>query len=362
MTRISKFRTVLASATVAAVAIGVAGLAPAAAQPVPEDLTTMPPVPTSYQPGKTPWGDPDLRGTWPIDNIASLFLQRSPQHGDRFWLTEEEYQQRLAQAAGSDERYAAEDQAGRIGMGHWVESDASGRRTSLLVDPADGRLPAFTDYGKNMMAIGRSSWVAGQTYDWTTDFDNWDRCITRAFPASMLPFRYNNGIRVYQAPGFVVIDLEMIHDSRVIPIVKKGEVKHNDGRVKEWMGDSVGYWDGNTLVIETDNIMPGGSPLNMATMGAPPNNVIPTSDEAKAIERLTMQGPDHIIYELTYSDPKVWTKPWTARLDWTRNEEYEFFEYACHEGNVQVRNYITSSRSLRGTEAAMKEGEESAAN
>ena len=362
MTRFSKLRLAAASAALAAAAIGAASLAPAIAQPVPDDLTVMPPVPTDFDPPRTPWGDPDLRGTWPIDNIASLFLQRSPQYGARFWLTDEEYAQRQAQANRSDEAYAAEDEQGKIGMGHWVESDASGRRTSLLVEPANGRLPEFTDYGKNMMAIGRSSWVAGQTYDWTTDFDNWDRCITRAFPASMLPFRYNNGIRVFQAPGFVVIDLEMIHDSRLIPIVEKGKVRHNDGRVKEWMGDSVGYWDGNTLVIETRNIATGGSPLNMATMGAPPANVIPTSEEARVVERLTMQGPDHVIYELTYSDPKVWTAPWTARLDWTRNEDYEFFEYACHEGNVQVRNYITSSRVLRGTAAAMTEDEESAAN
>jgi hypothetical protein len=113
------------------------------------------------------------------------------------------------------------------------------------------------------------------------------------------------------------------------------------------------------LVIEPTNIVAGESvigdatqrgpsPLNMATMGVPPNNTIPTSEEAKVIERISMVGPDSIVYELTYSDPKVFTAPWTARLPWTRNEDYGFFEYACHEGNVQVRNYINASRVERG--------------
>ncbi len=355
--KVSNIRAAMASASLAVVALAGIGLSAAQAQQVPADLTTMPPVPTDYQPAKTAWGDPDLRGTWPIDNIASIFFTRMPQYGDRFWLTDEEFAQRQEQADRSTEAYKAEEESGKMGMGHWVESDASGRRTSLLIDPADGKLPEFTDYAKNMMKIGRSSWVAGQTYDWVTDFDSWDRCITRGFPASMFPFRYNNGIRIHQAPGYVVINLEMIHDARIIPIGKKA---HNDDRVKEWMGDSIGHWEGNTLVIETTNIQPGASPLNMATMGVPPNNVIPTSEEAKVVERLTMTGKDHIVYELTYSDPKVWTKPWTARLDWTRNDDYAYFEYACHEGNVQVRNYINASRATRGTDAAMKADEKAA--
>jgi hypothetical protein len=157
----------------------------------------------------------------------------------------------------------------------------------------------------------------------------------------------------------------MIHDSRIVPVVSKdkwAELQKTrwDPSVRTWMGQSLGYWeDKNTLVIETTNIKAGDSvsedpqargpsPLNMATLGVPPYNTIPTSEEAKVVERLTMTGPDSIVYELTYSDPKVYTAPWTARLDWTRNDNYGFFEYACHEGNVQIRNYINSSRSERG--------------
>jgi hypothetical protein len=339
--------------------------APAAAAPAPADLTKLQPVPDTYQPKKTAWGDPDFTGKWPIDNIASLPFQRPKNYGNRFYLTEEEYQARLKQAAGSDARYEAEDQNNTIGFGHWVESDAAGRATALLVSPADGQLPAFTPEAEKLYKAGRSSWTPNTDYDWTDDFDTWDRCITRGFPASMFPFRYNNGIEIFQSPGHVVINLEMIHDSRVIPVVSKdkwAELQKTrwSPNVRTWMGQSLGYWeDKNTLVIETTNIKAGDSvstdteargpsPLNMATMGVPPNNTIPTSELAKVVERLTMVGPNSITYELTYSDPKVFTAPWTARLDWTRNPDYGFFEYACHEGNVQVRNYINASRASRG--------------
>ena len=357
----------VSSAAAIAVAASLLSASPAAAQAVPADLTVMPPVPTTYQPKKTSWGDPDLRGTWPIDNIASLPMNRPAQFGNRFWLNDEENAARLAQAARSDAAYAAEDKSGKMGMGHWVESDASGRRTNLLVSPANGQLPPMTDAAQALYKAGRSSWTPNTKYNWVTDFDSWDRCVSRGFPASMFPFRYNNGIRVFQSPGYVVIQLEML-GTRVIPIAKAGSGAGAWPQgVEGWLGRSVGHWEGNTLVIETTNLKTGdsaatdtarrnGSPLNMATLGVPPFNTIPTSAQAKVVERLTPTGADSIVYEATYSDPEVFTAPWTARLDWTRNDSYEFYEYACHEGNVQVRNYISSSRA--GTQPVRTEGAE----
>jgi hypothetical protein len=330
------------------------------------DPTKLLPVPQDYHPKKTLWGEPDFTGTWPIDSIASIFFQRPDRFGNRFYLNQEELDAREKDRQGSLKRYEEEDKQGKIGMGHWVESDASGSQTALLIDPPNGKLPAMTPWAQNLYKNGRSSWVNGQPYDWVSDFDTWDRCITRGFPASMLPFRYNNGIRIKQSPGYVVIDLEMIHDSRVIPVAaNKAQFAQLlktrwPANVRTWMGQSLGYWeDDNTLVIETTNIKTGDSvigngydrgpsPLNMATMGVPPNNTIPTSDQAKVVERLTMTGPNAIMYEMTYSDPKVFTAPFTARLPWTRNEKYEFYEYACFEGDVQVRNYINASRTQRG--------------
>ncbi|TIX51564.1 hypothetical protein [Alteraurantiacibacter aquimixticola] len=371
----AKFNSTMGK-VLAAASLAVLAATGASAQQVPEDLTVMPPVPTTFDPPRTAWGDPDLRGMFPIDNIASLPMNRPAQYGDRFWLTDEEYAARQAQANASDERYAAEDEGGTIGFGHWVESDASGRRTSLLASPANGQLPAMTEWAQNLYQSGRSSWTPGTVHQWVDDFDTWDRCVTRGFPASMFPFRYNNGIQVMQAPGYFVINLEMIHDSRIIPIVGSKEemdAMRWPAEVRTWMGQSIGYWEGNTMVIETTNIVAGDSattvvsergpsPLNMATMGVPPFNTIPTSEEAVVVERLTMTGPDSIVYELTYTDPKVYTAPWTARLDWTRNEEYEFFEYACHEGNVQVRNYITAASAGLAAEAADAAAAEAAAN
>ena len=370
MIPLNTLRTTVAGALLAAVSLTSLSAGPAAAQPVPEDLTTMPPVPTDYQPKRTEWGDPDLRGTWPIDNIASLPMNRPAAFGNRFWLTEEENAARLQQIERSAQAYDAEDRAGRIGMGHWVESNSSGRRTSLLVEPATGQLPPMTPHAEALYRAGRSSWTPNTKYNWVTDFDIWDRCVSRGFPAAMLPFRYNNGIRVYQSPGYVTIALEML-GNRVIPIRSGSDPQHWPEAVRGYLGNSVGHWEGNTLVIETTNLIPGdsatansfarnGSPLNMATMGVPPWNTIPTSTKAKVVERLTPTGPDSIIYEMTYSDPEVFTAPFTARLDWTRRDDYEFYEYACHEGNVQVRNYITASRAgtLEEATAADREAAE----
>jgi len=361
MIPLNTLRSTVAGALLAAVSLTSLGAVPAAAQPVPDDLTVMPPVPTDYQPQRTAWGDPDLRGTWPIDNIASLPMNRPASFGDRYWLTDEEFAARQQQMERSAQAYDAEDRADRIGMGHWVESNSSGRRTSLLVEPATGQLPPMTPQAEALYRAGRSSWTPNTKYNWVTDFDIWDRCVSRGFPASMLPFRYNNGIRVYQAPGYVTIALEML-GTRVIPI-RTGNPQHWPEAVETYLGNSVGHWEGNTLVIETTNLKTGdsattnsfarnGSPLNMATMGVPPWNTIPTSEKSKVIERLTPTGPNSIVYEMTYSDPEVFTAPFTARLDWTRNDEYEFFEYACHEGNVQVRNYITASRAGELQEAS----------
>ncbi len=340
-----------------ALAIAAAPLAmlPAGIAAAQSDLTVMPPVSTDFQPERTPWGDPDLRGTWPVNDVAEMPVNRPDQYGDRFFKTEEELAQEQTRADQLETAYQREEEEETIGSGHWIEYLAGSRRTSMLVDPPSGHLPAFTPQAEQVYRAGRSSWTPDTHFDWVTDFDSWDRCVSRGFPASMLPFRYNNGMRIYQAPGYVVINLEML-GTRVIPVA--GQLEPWPQAIEAWLGSSRGRWEGNTLVVETANLKVGdsatrdmharnGSPLNMATRGVPPWNTIPTSEQAKVVERLTMTGADTITYEMTYSDPEVFTAPWTIRYDWTRDDSYEFFEYACHEGNVQVRNYITASRAGR---------------
>lgn len=316
----------------------------------PTDLTVLPNIPNSYQPAKTSWGDPDFRGVWPINDIAEMPVERPARFGDRVWKNNEELAAEGARIEQLETGYKAEEEEETIGMGHWIEYKAGNRRTSMLTLPANGKLPALTPEGIRQTGLNRSSWVPGQTFDWVDDFDSWDRCISRGFPASMLPFRYNNGIRIFQSPGNVTIQLEML-GTRVIPIGENPD--HWPEEVKAWMGDSRGWWeDHNTLVIETRNIQPGASPLNMATRGVPPSNTLQMSDEATVIEKLHMIDANTITYEMHYSDPVIWEAPWALRVNWTRDDTYQFFEYACHAGNVQVRNYITASRAAREEEYA----------
>ncbi|MDB5718380.1 MAG: hypothetical protein JWM38_1807 [Sphingomonas bacterium] len=359
-------RSARAVSAIAVAASFLIGATSAVAQQPPSDLTVLPPVPTSFTPKKTPWGDYDFRGTWPMENINAgrILFQRPKVFGNRVWVNDAELAKRLAAAQKSDSSFGEGEGVaarGTKGLAGWVQNSSFGHRTSMLVSPADGQLPALTPQAQALYKAGRSSWVPGQHYDWVDDFDSWDRCVSRGFPASMYPFRYNNGIRIFQSPGYVVIALEML-GTRVIPIGGNNQWPKN---VESWMGNSRGHWEGKTLVIETTNIKSGdsatrdpfkraASPLNMATQGVPPLNTIPTSTQAKTVERLTMTDENTIVHELTYTDPEVFTAPWTTRIEWNRDEGYQFFEYACHEGNVQLRGYISSSRAQRANAAAGK--------
>jgi hypothetical protein len=278
----------------------------------------------------------------------------------RQWVTPEEFQRRVDAAKRSDSQFATSSNRGvgapgTKGLADWVEHSPFMHRSAMLISPADGQLPPLTPKAEKLFEQGRSSWTPGIEFHWVDDFDTWDRCISRGFPASMFPFRYNNGIRVFQSPGYIVIELEML-GTRVIPITDDIKDFKWPKNVEAWMGDSVAHWEGKTLVIDTTNIKSGDSathdsfkraaaPVNVATQNAPPFNTTPTSPQAHTVERLTMTGPDTITYQVTYTDPEVYTAPWTARLDWTRDDKYQFFEYACHEGDEQVRNYITASKA-----------------
>ena len=338
---------------------------PAGAQASSADPTRLPPTPTDYTPRKTSWGDWDFTGVWPYDNPpqAHILFQRPPGYGDRILLTADEHARRVENAAKSDAAYSRENvgierQAGTQGLVDWIKRSRFAWRTSLLVSPANGQLPPLTAQAQALFSAGRSGWVPKQPYDWVDDFDTWDRCITRGFPASMFPNRYNNALQLFQSPGTITIVLEML-GRRVIPIVSKAEAgRHWPASVEGWMGDSRAYWEGKTLVIDTTNIKSGDSvtrdiarraaaPVIVTMVGGAPRNTIPTSKAAHSIERLTMTGADTILYEITYDDPETFIAPWAAQLEWTRDQGYIMPEYACHEGDVQIRNYISASRATR---------------
>jgi hypothetical protein len=213
------------------------------------------------------------------------------------------------------------------------------RLTSLVVEPANGRLPPLTAEGERKSATMTSSWSA-IPFDKVSDFNALDRCITRGMPASMFPFMYNSGIEIVQSPGYVVIRLELIHETRIIPV---------DGRpplaseVRQWLGESRGHWEGETLVVETTNFN-GESPMLIVGPGAKP---IPTSTSLRITERLTRVAADTIDYELAVEDPVSLTRPWKAAFPWKLDPQYRFFEYGCHEDNTAVRNFIVTSRYER---------------
>lgn len=380
------FRT-LSATLAAASALALAVATPVSAQERPADLATLPPVPTDYSPAMTSWGEPDFTGTFPTENINNghILFQRPAAYGDRFWVTDEEFERRLAAARGQDGNFTQANDSGigasgTQGLEGWFNSTDWTKSTAMLVSPADGQLPDLTPEAMELFKAGRSGWVPGQAYDWVSDFDSWDRCVSRGYPASMYPFRYNNGIRIFQSPGVMTIVLEML-GTRVVKIYDSKEEAQAaawDNHVEAWMGNSRGWWEGKTLVIETTNIVSGdaatrdvyarsASPLNMATqftgtMDVPAFNTVPMSDQAMTVERLTMTGPDTIIHELTYSDPEVYTDSWTTRVAWSRDDDYEFFEYACHEGNYMPRDYISASRAQQARIAAGEEEAVTAAN
>jgi hypothetical protein len=340
---------------------------------------------------KTAWGDPDLQGTWPIPGGINL-VRTCPQAGrggrggpgggaapatppapviqcdpnnPPLWLSDEEWKARLAQAEQLAKVGDASTQAlesgnfGRALLSGVTDPTRPYRQRSTIVDPPTGKLPELTPEGMRRSALMRSSWGLPnevQTWDHWEDFDSWDRCITRGMPTSMMAYRYNNGIKIFQAPGMVVISHEMIHEDRII---------YTDGRKplpavhKHYMGEPRGHWEGNTLVVVSTNYKEGPSGTNLGVYGTPQGiagaNRWPVSDQMKTTERFTRLNNDSMLYEMKVEDPVIMQRPYTVRFPIPKDESYEWWEYACHEGNRTIRDYINTSRAERaaqGTGAA----------
>lgn len=308
-------------------------------QPAPNEGSTA----SAYVAPRTAWGDPALTGMWPIDKLNGTPVQRPEAFGERRYLTDEEYAERVERLHALNARYDNEIATNKMGIGHWAEMGQPNRLTSLVVEPLNGRLPPLTEAGERKSATMTSSW-SDIPFDRVSDFNALDRCVTRGLPASMFPFMYNSGIEIMQSPGYVAIRLEIVHETRIIPV---------DGRpplapeIKQWLGESRGRFEGDTLVIETTNFN-GESPMLIVGPGSKP---IPTSEQLKIVERLTRTAPDTIAYELVVEDPLMLTAPWRAEYPLTLDPEYRFFEYACHEDNSAIRNFIEASRYERAQSA-----------
>jgi hypothetical protein len=303
---------------------------------------------------RTEWGDPDLTGRWPIDYLAGTPSQRPGPLGDQAYMTDEQYAAAIKQSEDALKLYNMEIKADRMGMGHWTERGVPLRQTSLIMEPANGRIPPMTEEGARRAAQQKTSWTE-EVFTWVTDFGPYDRCITRGLPGAMMPGAYNSGIEVWQSPGYAVIKLEMIHEARIIPLAGDGPPP---APVKSWMGFSVGHWEGDTLVVETTNFMPGNHIGTVSGSQRP----VPNSDQMKMVERLTLTGPDTIHYENWVSDPVVLSGPFKLDFPWKRNPDYVQYEYACIEGNEQTRGYIEGTSPFlaerRAARAEMREAGE----
>jgi hypothetical protein len=302
-------------------------------------------VPESTGP-RTAWGKPSLEGIWSYATITPL--QRPEGLADRTFLTaEEEAEQNQSESVRASSERRGELTADRdLALAYnqvWWDRGRSTGRTSLIVDPPDGRLPALTPDAQRRQ-VERRAYRRAHPYDSWEDRPLQERCMTyqRVPP---VPSGYNNTYHIFQTPGQVVIFNEMIHDVRVIPL--DGRVPIH-GSIRQWNGDARGRWEGDTLIVETTNYR-----------DATTWRGFPGSRGLRAVERFTRTGPDTMNYGFTIYDADTYVRPFTVDLPLSRPPGYVIYEYACHEGNHSIANVLAGERVLE--QAAIRTDDATAA-
>ncbi len=289
-----------------------------------------------WQPMRTEWGDPDLEGIWISSNTAALPFQRVGEATDDAAVLRELVDGGAVEAGllneGVPPAPRLEDQ--RLTVSEWRLANRGA--FSLVVEPPDGRLPPLTAEGRiRAERAWRSSVLTRGPWDSAADLGPVERCISRGPLRSMLPAFDYHGVEIVQAPGVVVIRTEAIHEARVIRL-DGGEPLPD--AIRGYMGQSIGRWDGDELVVETAN-------LNGRTGAHLNGNETPTSAELRLVERFVRVAAAAIEYRVTVDDPGTWTAPWTVAFPLTRDDAYLWSEYACHEGNYPLRGILSAARS-----------------
>ena len=291
----------------------------------------------------TSWGDPDLEGRW--TNTTTTPLQRPVElAGKELYSNEERAELDEERARDTDRACATElvvlhrppppESTGSYN-GFWLEQGSAVNRTSLIVDPPDGRLPPVTPQAQKR-ADGLAAVRASPSYPTTWEEPSvFERCITRGLPATMMPGFYNHNYQIMQTPDYVVIYAEMIHDTRIIPLDGR---PHLPLHLRQWMGDSRGRWEGDSLVVETTNFTDKVYERRVS------NTVFGAGRAMHVVERFRRVGTDTIDYELTVTDPTTFMRPWTASIP-MQTMEGSIFEYACHEGNYAMENMLRGARA-----------------
>jgi len=279
---------------------------------------------------RTPDGHVDLQGIW--DFRSATALERPARFAGREFMTADEViayeQEALEREDGRPPDDGRTEQS--VHPVWWLDygkTVVGSRRTSLIVDPADGKIPALSAEGQRRSAERRA---AARTHGPADSYENrslQERCITRGLPEVTLPGPYNNNLQIVQTPAYVMLQTEMIHDARIVPMDGR---PHNDPTLRSWMGDSRGRWEGDTLVIDTTNFT---DRTNFRGAGA----------NLHLVERLTRLDADTIEYRFTVEDPTTWTRPWTVSYPIVRTSG-PIYEFACHEGNYGLRDILSGAR------------------
>ncbi len=298
----------------------------------------------AWTPAKTPWGDPDLQGVW--NDATSTPMQR-PNGSTTDVLDDAEsatqFEEKLAYDLSRDRRDGGNEvDVNRAYNEHWMDARrlkiTSDRRASLIVDTADGRIPPTVPLSPERQKVRAERAAANARFNAgmpniATELSLPVRCIIRTDSPPYLPTIYNNNFQIFQSPGYVVIAPEMIHSARIIPMDGR---PHLGKTLHQWLGDTRGHWEGNSLVIETTNFRTDDG---VAYQGANPETY-------KITERFTRVAADTVNYEFTISDPMTWTKPWTAVIPWTKVDPGEqMYEYMCHEDNFDIVHLLSGART-----------------
>lgn len=287
-------------------------------------LISLLPVHAEQALPRTPDGHPDLQGVWDFRTATPLERPRELQNQE---FLDDQNRAAVERRAAERLRVQSADDPLLNTPPWWLDYGREvvrSNRSSLIIDPPDGRVPPVTPDGSKRQ---NDQLAARDAPDGPESLTSWDRCITKGVPASMLPGAQNNNLQIVQTAGYVVIITEMIHEARIVPVTPRGSLPP----VRAWTGVSRGHWEGNTLVVETDRFSERASFLG-------------AGGQLRIVERLTRIDAETIDYQLTIDDSTTWTKPWTVAFPLVRSNG-PMYEYACHEGNYSMKNTLAAARA-----------------
>ena len=297
----------------------------------------------NYRAPRTADQTPDISGLWRNDTLTPL--ERPTGLGNQAYLSDEEaaaVQTRAEQARARDNAPGIQRSTGgrpseRVND-FWYdprETVVHTRRTSMIAEPPSGRVPTRT------AAEERAEWLVTNRSNSHETMSPYTRCITRGMPGSMIPNAYNTGNHIFQIPGYVIILYEMVREPRIIPLDGRPSI---DSKIRQWMGDTRGRWEGETLVVETTNFTEKGWITPNQNAGR--MHGVPVSQELTLTERFTRLSDDILDWQVRIEDPNTYTAPWTLEIPLRHDMNYTVYEYACHEGNRAVTNILSTARHL----------------